>query len=440
MKRIPYVASSAAVGLSMLLSMNAVAATQGSVAHKTITIQLCSSGPYGVPALKDLWQGARNGVDLAIYAMRPKLAKVGVRIGPQIRLDDAAADGSKYSPDVERSNALKCLGDKTVMGYVGTLNSGAALVSEPVLNRGHLVMISPANTGIGLTSFAPYGGVGGRASQEPATFHGQIPFVTYYRTVTTDGLQGPAGALFAKASLHASSVYIVDDKLTYGAGLAATFQTEAQRLGIKVLGHGHIDSSSPAAEAQTAQSLATTIKSKNPSVVYCGCDSETVLALPRNLRAAGYTNPFMGGDAIENSAWITDTKQGSVNNYATSVGPPPTGASAHFRTLYRTLFKGFFNSPGIQSYDATAYDAASIILTAIYQAAKAHQLTGNLTHMRTMVVRHVRFIHYCGATGCMSVDNNGDTTNQILSVYKVSGSNWAFVREVKAPTGFKPAP
>jgi branched-chain amino acid transport system substrate-binding protein len=341
---------------------------------------------------------------------------------------------------VEHANALRCVANRNVMGYVGTLNSGAALVAEPVLNRAHLVMISPANTNPGLTSYRAYFGTGGRASQEPATYNGSIKWVTYYRTVTTDALQGPAGALFAKQNLHASSVYVVDDKLTYGAGLAATFQGEAQRLGISVLGHGHIDSSSPAAEAQTAQSLASTIKSKNPSVVYCGCDSETTLALPRDLRAAGYSNPYMGGDAIVNTAWVTDTKQGSVNNYATSVGPPASKASGHFRSLYRKYFPGFFSKPGIQAYDATAYDAASIILTAIYDAARAHVLTGNATHMRTMVVRYVRYIHYCGATGCMSFDNNGDTTNRILSVYKVAGSDWAFVREVSAPAGFKPAP
>jgi branched-chain amino acid transport system substrate-binding protein len=415
-------------------------AAVASPAKAPIIVQLCSGGPYGVPALKDLWQGARNAVDLAMFNMRPKLAKAGVRVGPQIRLDDALPDGSSYSPDVERSNALKCIGNKTAMGYVGTLNSGAALVSEPVLNRAHMVMISPANTNPELTSSKPYAGAGGRASQEPATFNHSIPYNTYYRTVTTDALQGPAGALFANKTLGAKSVYIVDDKLTYGAGLAAAFKAEAQKLGMKVLGDGHIDSSSPAAEAQTAQSIAASIKSANPDMVYCGCDSETVPALPRNLRSGGYTKPFMGGDALENSAWITSTKTGSINNYATSVGPPATQASAKFISLYKKLFKNFYSKPGVQAYDATAYDAASVILTAILKAAQAHQLKGNAAHMRLAVVKYVHSIHYCGATGCMRFDKNGDTTNRIISAYKVSGNAWTFVREVQAPKGFTPAP
>jgi branched-chain amino acid transport system substrate-binding protein len=303
-----------------------------------------------------------------------------------------------------------------------------------------MVMISPANTSPSLTSPTPYQGAGGRQAQEPATYKHQIPYVTYYRTVTTDALQGPAGALYASKYLHVKSVYVLDDKLTYGAGLAAAFQAEATKLGMKVMGHGHIDSSSPAAEAQTAQSLASTIESANPDMVYCGCDSETVLALPRNLRSGGYRKPFMGGDALVNTAWVTDTKAGSVNNYGTSVGPPPSKASGSFVALYKKTFPSFYSSPGIQAYDAPAYDAAGIILTAIYNAAKAHQLTGNVTQMRTTVVKYVHNIHFKGATGITSFDSNGDTTNRILSVYKVKGKDWAFVREVSAPSGFKPAP
>lgn len=441
MKRVLYLASLAALTLGLLLSANkATASTTRSTSHATMTVQLCTSGPVGVPALRDLWTGAQHGVALAVYKWRSALKAVGVNIGPTINLDDAKSDGSTYSQDVERSNALKCVGNLHVMGYIGTLNSGAALVSEPILNRAHLVMISPANTNPELTSTVPYQGAGGRASQEPDTYSHKIPWVTYYRTVTTDALQGPAGALYAKNYLHAKSVYVVDDKLTYGAGLASTFTAEAKVLGMTIAGAGHIDSSSPAAEASTAQSLASQIKSKNPDMVYCGCDSETSGALPRALRSGGYGKPFMGGDALVNTAWVTSDRAGTVNNYGTSVGPPPQLSSSNFRNLYKKYFPSFFKKPGIQAYDATAYDAASIALQGIMKAAKAGTLKGGAKAMRTAVVKQVRFISYCGATGCMKFDKNGDTTNRILSVYKVSGSDWAFVREISAPAGMKPAP
>ena len=445
MKRVLYLVSLAALMFGVLLSAHAVTASaqrhsSASAAAKTMTVQLCSSGPYGVPALKDLWQGARNGVDLAITAWKKKLAGVGVHVGSQVRMDDAKPDGSAYSPDLERSNGLKCIANSSAMGYVGPLNTGASVVVEPVLNKAHLVQISPANTGIGLTSVKPWGGYGGRASQEPDTFHKVIPWVSYYRTVTTDNVQGPVGAIYAHSSLRPKSVYVVDDKLPYGAGLALTFTARARSLGIKIAGTGHIDSSSPAAEAQTAQSLASTIKGKNPDMVYCGCDSETTIALPRDLRSAGYTKPYFGGDAIHNSAWVTDTKSGSVNNYATDVGPYSTNTTGAFKSLYKKVFSSFFKSPGEQSYDGPAYDAASVILSAIYQAAKAHELKGSITNMRTMVVKHVHSIKFCGATGCMHFDKNGDTSNKILTVNHVKGSAWSFVKQITAPANLPSTP
>lgn len=440
MKRFVYPAASAAVLLSGVLAVNASAQGVHRGAYAKTTIQLCSSGPYGVPALKQLWGGARNGVDLAMYKWRSKLASVGVKIGPQVRLDDAKSDGSGYSTDVEHSNALQCTANKNTVGYVGTLNTGAAVVSEPVLNRAHEAMISPSNTGIGLTSVTPWGGYGGRASQEPATYKHQIPWVTYYRTVTTDNVQGPVAADFVHTRLHITSAYVVDDKLPYGAGLALTFAAEARKDGINIVGTGHIDSSSPSAEAQTAQSLASQISNANPGMVYCGCDSETTLAFPRDLRADGYTKPFMGGDALHNTAWITETKSGSVNNYATDVGPEASNASTAFKNLYKKLFPSFYANPGPQSYDATAYDAASIILDATYKAAKAHVLTGSATHRRTMVVKYIHNIHYCGATGCMSFTKDGDTTNKILTANRVVSGKWLVVQQITARAGFPPVP
>lgn len=438
MKRVLSLSSSAVLLVSSLLTVNALAAGGHKPVAKTITIQLCSSTPYGVPGLKLQSEGIRNAVNLAIYQMRPKLLKVGVRIGPQILLDDAKPDGSNYSPDVEHSNALQCLGNSHTMGYVGTLNSGAALASEPVLNRAHMVMISPANTNPELTSLNQYQGAGGRASQEPATFKHQIPWVTYYRTVTTDALQGPTGALFAKNRLHVKSFYLVDDKTTYGAGLASTFGAEARRLGLKQLGSGHIDSSSSAAEAQSSQALSSQIISSHPDMVYCGCNPNTAPALPRDLRGGGYSNPFMGGDALVTPTWITSVGVGARSQYATNVGPPASKASVAFTRLYKKLFPGFYANPGPESYDAPAFDATSIILTAIWKAAKAHALTGTATHMRTMVVKYVHNIRFVGATGVTTFDSNGDTSNRILSVYAVHSNKWLFMQELQAPKGFKP--
>jgi branched-chain amino acid transport system substrate-binding protein len=252
--------------------------------------------------------------------------------------------------------------------------------------------------------------------------------------VTTDALQGPAGADYAHSVLHAKSFFLVDDKLTYGAGLAAAFAARAKSDGMKEVGSGHIDSTSTGAEAQTAQAIAANIVSKKPDMVYCGCDAETSGSLPRDLRSQGYNNTFMGGDALENQAWVTTTAGpvGSKNNVATNVGPDTSKAPSSFKNLYKKILGSWYAKKGIGPYDATAYDAARIVLTAVFEAAKAHQLTGNITHIRTMVVKYVHSINYYGAVGHTTFDNNGDTTNRIVSVYAVQGGKYVFKKELHA--------
>jgi branched-chain amino acid transport system substrate-binding protein len=444
MKRSIYVAATAALLFSSLLAARASAQGVQSRAHAGgLTVQLCVSAPYGVPTLKDVVQGMRNAVALAIYKWRPALEKVGVTIGPQINLDDAKSDGSTYDPDIEAANALKCISNKNVLGYIGALNSGASVRSEPETNKAHLVQISPSNTNPGLTSFAPYDGFGGRAAVEPATYNHKIKWLTYFRTITTDALQGPAGAVFAKNYLHATSVYVIDDSLPYGVGLSNAFQVEAPKLGIAVKGHGEVPGSP---DATKQKEVADAAAKAGADMVYCGCDTETTVVLARDLRLAGYTKPYMGGDIFFSAAYLTAIEQGAsmaatANDFATNPGPPPNATSKAYQALYKKLFPAFYKKPGQGPYDGTSYDAAGVILTAILNAAKAHALKPGATMAnRTAIVRYVRYIHFCGATGCMKFDNNGDTSNYLISTYKTVNGAWQFAATVHAPTGLKPAP
>jgi branched-chain amino acid transport system substrate-binding protein len=445
MKRFVYPAASGALLLSSVMAVNVAAQGVHSRSAARMTFQLCTSGPFGVPALKDVQQGDRNGVALAINKWRAKLNSVGVHMGPTINLDDAKADGTTYDPNIEAANALQCVRNKNVIGYVGALNSGATVRSEPITNKAHLVQISMSATNIGLTSVKPFGGFGGRAAQEPATYSGKIKWVTFYRTITTDGIQGPAAAVYVHSHMPGSpkSVYVIDDSLPYGVGLASTFTAQVKKFGITVAGHGEVPGSPDATKQKEVADAAAKV---NADMVYCGCDTETTIVLARDLRLDGYTKPYMGGDIVASSAYLTAIEQGAnkavvSNFYATNPGPPPNHTSASYQALYKKYFPAFYKSPGPGPYDAEAYDAAGVILDAVYQAAKAHQLKPGATMAnRTTVVKHVRFIHYCGALGCMKFDKNGDTNIFVVSVYKTVNAAWTYTATVRAPAGLKPAP
>ena len=60
--------------------------------------------------------------------------------------DDATAQAGKWDPATEQANATKAANDPDVMAYLGTFNSGAAVIAIPILNQAGLPMVSPANT------------------------------------------------------------------------------------------------------------------------------------------------------------------------------------------------------------------------------------------------------------------------------------------------------
>lgn len=394
-----------------------------------LQVRLCTSTPFGVPALAHLSHGIENGVKLATIQMRPVFARAHMRLLAPLTLDYAKADGSGYSTDAARSNALACLADRTVYGMVGTLNSGAALVSEPILNRAGMVMISPANTGTILTDPKS------RKDQEPATYSHKIPFVTYYRVVTTDALQGPADAIYMHNNLHINKYFLMDDKQTYGAGLAASVDAYAKKLGMTKVGIGHIDPSDSSSIATSTDAVTDQIVAKNPDGVFFGGDSETGIVLPKRLRTKGYTKPLMGGDAVQNAAFIKNAgSRGAINDYCTSIGPAPQQSGSGFRAAYASTF----HTP-LDSYDATSYDAAKIELQAILKAHTSGALMRGTRLQRLLsVVRGVRHVNYYGATGHTTFDNNGDTTNRIITIYKVGGIQWLPVARAPHIPGINP--
>ena len=63
--------------------------------------------------------------------------------------DDATAQLAKWDPSKCSANANAYKGNESLVGVVGTFNSGCAAIEIPVLNQapdGGIAMISPANT------------------------------------------------------------------------------------------------------------------------------------------------------------------------------------------------------------------------------------------------------------------------------------------------------
>lgn len=395
----------------------------GSVAHAaqparpqaTTTYTIGVSLPY--LQLAELANGIRTGVQVAIDQANKNHTVPGVKFALSSK-DDTV--NLKYDGAKDADNARAFVNDPTVIGEVGPLNSGAAQVSEPVYNANGLVQISPANTNPDLTLK--------RALYEPTSAKTGSP-ITYFRTCTTDAYQGPSAALYAK-KIGVKSVYVTDNQDTYGVGLANSFKGEAQKIGLKVLGYGELDINSM---ASSAQSLATAIARTHPDLVYFGGEYGAkggAEFLAGDLKKVGLSKTlFMGGDGIYAGDFIKGPAE--YGALATSVGGDPSkdpNATAFLKAEKPYLKKG----ATVAAYDTYAYDAAGVLIRGFAKAVKdgkikvgAHMTKAN----RLIVARAVAATKdYHGATGNFSFDKNGDTTNHVIGVYKVSNKGaWGFI-------------
>ncbi|HYH71685.1 MAG TPA: branched-chain amino acid ABC transporter substrate-binding protein, partial [Nocardioides sp.] len=150
--------------------------------------------------LAALGKGIQNSVDLAIKQANDNKTVPGwtLEIAPE---DDQA------TPDVGKNAATKLASDKDVVGVVGTLNSSVAQSVQPVLNSAKISMVSPANTNPSLTQGADFATAPART------------YPSYFRTATTDSIQGPFAARYLFETAGIKEVATVNDKKTYGQGL-----------------------------------------------------------------------------------------------------------------------------------------------------------------------------------------------------------------------------
>jgi branched-chain amino acid transport system substrate-binding protein len=344
-----------------------------------------------------------NGIRLAIDDAGGKVGDFKIAYEDW---DDASARKGDWDPEVEAANADKAVKDLDVLFYIGTYNSGAAKISMPVLNKGGVVMISPANTYAGLTK----PGLG--EPNEPAVYRPSGK-VSYFRVVPADDIQGKVGAEWVK-ELGGKSVYVLDDRGLYGKGIADVFSVTAEAIGLKVLGREGIDP-----KAQEYKSLMAKIKQLGPDWVYFGGATQTNAGqIAKDLVASGQRAKLMVPDACFEEAFIKAAGAENVNDRAhiTFGGLPPsklTGRGAEFVKRYREKYKA---DP--ESYAVYGYVATQVALDALRKAGKKDREAVRQAVASTKQTDDV--------LGTWSFDANGDTSLKTMSGNVVKNGKFEF--------------
>ncbi|WP_432093922.1 branched-chain amino acid ABC transporter substrate-binding protein [Streptomyces sp. bgisy100] len=353
-------------------------------------------------SLSALGQGIKNSVDLAARTANKNNEVEGVTFKVKA-LDDQAVPASG------QQNATSLVGDKTVLGAVGPLNSGVAQSMQGVFDKAGLALVSPANTNPAL-------------SQGDAWAKGDLsrPFKSYFRTATTDVIQGRFAAQYYYNDAKKKKVFVIDDKQTYGAGLAKIFAQEFKRLGGKVVGTDHLT-----VKETDFSSVADKVKNSGADSVYFGGQFPEGGLLSDQIKKAGAEIPLMGGDGIYDPEFIKASGEKNDGDLATSVGYPVEdldSAKAFIKNYEAAGYKDPY-----AAYGGYSYDAGWAIIQAVKSVAEAND--GKLpSDARAKVSEALNKVSFEGVTGKVSFDKYGDTTNKQLTVYAVKNGAWEAVK------------
>lgn len=351
-----------------------------------------------------------NAIKLALEERDNKAGDITVEYES---LDDATAQSGQWDEAKCAENAQSAAQDESIVGWIGPFNSGCAAVEIPILNKAGLGMISPANTYIGLTK-------PGGESDEPDKYYPSGER-NYTRVIVADDKQGAAGAaLMEEEGLQ--SVYILDDKETYGKGLADQFQKAAEAAGIEVIGREGIDGS-----ASNYRSLMNKISQEQPDAIYFGGIIENNAAqILKDKVGAGMSNEdvaFIGPDGIFVDSLIEQAGDASEGIYVTFGGLPQSELSDKGKEFVDNYESKYDDT--IQPYTAYAYEAANVMLDAIERAAEE---AGGAPD-RAAVLKEIQATKdFEGALGTWSFDEDGDTTLTELSVQRVEDGKFELDR------------
>jgi branched-chain amino acid transport system substrate-binding protein len=359
--------------------------------HVFKRFSMCALFLFVASAPDYLW-AQKGTIKVAVQApLSGEQAALGehIKLGAQLAVEEAGKAfkalgfdlilvpyDDQAKPEVGVANARNVVADPDVLLLVGHFNSGVALPASEVYKDAMLAMISPANTATEITDRG---------------------YPNVNRVCGRDDVQGPVGARFAAQDLKLKSVYIIQDKTLYGQGVADNFRSEANKLGMKVLGYDGTE------ERANFAPMIIPMKAKNPELVYFGGIYHQGGLLLKQMREKGFKAAFMGPDGLDSSEMVKITGASVVGSYYTTVAGPPD--SYPETAAFAKKFKQRFGKE-VESFGMYGYDAAQVGIKAIEQAI---QTDGGKKPSRAEVSAAVRKLkNFKGLTGSITFDNKGD--------------------------------
>jgi branched-chain amino acid transport system substrate-binding protein len=404
----------APVGAAFVVVSIAAAGTS-TAGESTAAVQ---DGPVTVYSSLPL-SGASRPQSLAIVrGARLALEERGGVAGPHpvryVSLNDATNAAGSWTPRRVARNARRASRDRSTIGYIGNLNSGASAVAMPFLSETRIAQISPSNTYIGLTRGGP-----GTTRGEPAKYYPRIRH--YFRLTPNDRIQ--AGALAAAMrDGGCRRIASLTDRDVFGRGVGVLMRRSVRRLGLPIVATHAISRRSPAAR------LRRVIRRRPDCVAYTGITANgavrAISVLGRRLPRAR----FFGNDGIAESGFV-DRREGGISRRlgrrvlltVATLAPdayPPAGRAFFARYTQR------YGDPHPDPYAIYGYEAMQLMLDAVATVGAD----------RRAVIRWLRSVtDRPSVLGTYGLDRFGDTTLRTYGLYRIQGGALVYAGAVEAP-------
>ena len=345
--------------------------------------------------LSALGKGIQHSVELAVKQANDSNAIPGWKL-EVVPVDDEA------KADVGKNGATKLASDDGVVAVVGNLNSSVSQQTQPVFAAANITQISPANTNPTLTRGASLD---------------KRQYPTYFRTCTTDLVQGAFAAKFLKDQ-GITKVATIHDKKTYGQGLVNAFTENFKAAGGTIVAAETINP-----DESNYNAVVSKVAPSAPQAVYYGGEYPQAGPLSQQMKAAGLNVPLMGGDGIYDPKYIQLAGATSNGDLATSVGGP-TDSTAAGKKFLADYTAAAFAEPAA-AYGGYSYDAANAIINGLKVSLASAK---DAKSAREATIAAVVKVSFDGVTGQVKFDEFGDTLAKVITGYKVDAGKWVSVK------------
>jgi branched-chain amino acid transport system substrate-binding protein len=345
-------------------------------------------------------QAASKSVELAFNELNKAGGAAGIA-GCKLAFDlrDAQSQGTVAVDQARQLVDLK----KTPAIIGGIISSVSIPVVTSVTAPAGVVQISPASTSPTLTKLGNEGKTGG----------------WFFRTITSDALQGTAAAKFAMDQ-GMTTLAIINVNNDFGVNMLAEFRRAYEALGGKIISTTPYNPQQPSYAAEVTNAL----KGDPPALYFIGYPGDGT-SIVRTWIQQGGPQRFLLNDGMNAADFIKGVGPQFLNNaFGTSSGTTKTASTEFFAQAYPAMSGGF--DAGAPAADR-AFDAGAILGLAIAHAGKFEAaairdsirkvtepggevvFAGPQGFARALqLIKERKPLRYVGVIGPVQFDKNGD--------------------------------